>query len=204
MIPLIVIEFDSSVLSKGLDAATFDIALTRAVNRTTDRLRTKISKTVREQVNFPASYLSPGAKRLWVSQRANKTNFTARIEGRGQATSLARFARNRTVLPPGKRHKDGAVSVMVAPGVTKKIKRAFLIRLNNDNIGLAVRTKGEAPKGAYKPKLIAKNLWLLYGPSVDQALIAASDGDGVFDDLSDDALLELETELNRQMDLLNV
>ena len=178
-----------------------ELALVRALNKTADRGRTRAARAVRDQVNFPASYVSPSAKRLWVSQKAKKGGFEAIISGRSTATSLARFSK-QSALSGGQRHKGGTINVMVKPGRKKSIKRAFIIRLNNDNLGLAVRTNGEKPRGAYKPKPLGKNLWLLYGPSVAQALIAASDGDGIYEDMSPETLEFLEKEFNRQMDLL--
>lgn len=200
MTPLIIIEFETPAFAQA-QSERVETALVRALNRTAERARTTASREVRDQVAFPAAYVSPANKRLWVSQRANGTSLSATVEGRGRATSLARFSRQKPVAP-GQRHKGGEVKVTVKPGVTKSISRAFLIRLNNDNIGLAVRTDGRSPAGAYRPKEIGKNLWLLYGPSVDQALIAASDGDGIFAQMSEQNLDILEAEYNRQMDLL--
>lgn len=180
---------------------TVETALVRALNKAADMSRTRAARAVREQVAFPASYVSPANKRLWVSRRAKQAAFEAVVEGRGRATSLARFSKQKP-LPPGKRHRDGQIAVTVKPGVTRKISRAFMINLNNGNVGLAVRTDGPPPRGAYKPKSIGKNLWLLYGPSVDQALSAASDGDGVYAELSPETLEFVEAEFNRQMDLL--
>lgn len=178
-----------------------ELALVRALNKVAERSRTRAARSVREQVAFPASYVSPSNRRLWVSRKAKRGAFEAVVEGRGRPTSLATFARGRSQVP-GKRPKDGSIAVTVKPGVTKKIARAFLMTLNNNNVGLAVRTEGLPPRGAHKPKLIGKNLWLLYGPSVDQALMAASDGDGVFEELTPENLEFLEYEFNRQMDLL--
>lgn len=200
MNPVIVVEFNVPDLAGELDR-DIETALVRALNRTADRSRTKAARAVREQVAFPASYVSPSAKRLFVKKKASKNSFEAVIEGRGRATSLARFSRQKPVAP-GQRHKGGEVRVTVKPGVTRTISRAFLIRLKNDNIGLAVRTDGNKPRGAYKPKPIGKNLWLLYGPSVDQALIAASDGDGIFEEMTAENLNFLQTEYDRQMNLL--
>lgn len=197
---LVVIEFDQLSFVPEMTPMV-DIALTRALNRTADRSRTQFSRAAREQINFPASYLSPSSKRLWVKTRARKGAFTTVIEGRGAATSLARFSK-QSVLTGGTRHRGGKINVSVKPGQTKSISRAFLIRLKNNNIGLAVRTNGEAPSGAYKPRSIGKNLWLLYGPSVDQALSAASNDGGIFEDMTPDTLDFLEAEFNRQMDVL--
>ena len=198
MIPAVVLELDYNRLT-DLTGEAVETALVRSINKVTDRLRTKAAKVAREQVNFPASYLSPSGQRLWVKQRARKSAMEAIIEGRGRPTSLARFA----TTTYRKKRKDNSVPVMVAPGQKRLIKRGFLIKLRNGNIGLAVRTNGGAPPGAYKPKEISKNLWLLYGPSVDQALQSASNGGGIFEDLQIEALDELEDEFTRQLKVLN-
>lgn len=185
----------------GEVTAQVETALVRALNRTADRSRTRAARIVRDEIAFPASYVSPSSKRLWVKTRARRGSLIAMIEGRGQPTSLARFSR-QTALTGGARHRGGVVNVTVKPGQTKSISRAFIIRLKNNNLGLAVRTNGAAPAGAYKPKPIGKNLWLLYGPSVDQALSAASTEHGVFEDITPETLDDLEDEFNRQMELL--
>lgn len=198
----VVIDFKSPLIVDDMGDKT-RLALSRAINRTADRMRTRAARAALDQVAFPASYVSPSSKRLWVRHKAPRTGpFEAIIEGRGQPTSLARFTRQKP-LTGGRRPKGGAVNVAVKPGVQRTIKRAFLINLRNNNIGLAVRTSGGMPPGAYKPKEIGKNLWLLYGPSVDQALSSASDGDGIYADLQGEALDFLNDEFNRQIGVLN-
>lgn len=197
------------IVIEGLDGLKFipefsdtvETAMTRALNTTAAKSRTKMDRAIRIQVAFPASYLRPSTKRLWVSKKAKPNAFEATIQGRGRPTSLARFTRQKP-LPGGKRHRGGKINVTVKPGRKKSIKRAFLIRLNSGNVGLAVRTDGNKPKGAYKPKLIGNNVWLLYGPSVDQTLIAATTGKGVVEELTPDMLDALEVEFMRQYDLL--
>lgn len=198
---LIVVEFNQlpfiDETMRGVE-----LALTRALNTTAARTRTTAAREARKQVNFPASYVAPSNNRLWVKTRATRNSFKTVIEGRGEATSLARFT-NQTVLPGGKRHKGGKINVSVKPGTKKAISRAFLIRLKGGNVGLAVRTNGAQPKNAYHPKSIGKNLWLLYGPSVDQALSSIQNEKGVFEDITPEALDFLEDEFARQLELLN-
>ena len=198
----VALELDVNAITGNQWNPKIETALLRSINKTADRARTLASQDIREQVAFPASYLAPSAKRLFVSTKATKASpFEAVISGRDRPTSLARFT-NQKPLGGGQRHRGGQVAVTVKPGVRRYIKRAFLITLNNSNVGLAVRTDGGPPNNAYAPKEIGKNLWLLYGPSVDQALSAASDGDGVYSELSPEALEFVEVEFNRQMDLL--
>lgn len=197
---MIVVEFNNLAIADEL-TNTVEIALTRALNRTADRSRTKAAKTAREQVAFPASYVSPANKRLWVKTRARRGTFLTTIEGRSAPTSLARFTKQKP-RAAGSRQAGKPINVTVNPGSTKLLKRAFLIRLKSNNIGLAMRTDGAAPNRAYKPRPIGKNLWLLYGPSVDQALSAASNDGGIFEEMTPDMLDFLESEFNRQLEVL--
>lgn len=203
---LIVVEFNQLPFIDDTQKGV-EIALVRALNYTATKSRTEAAREARKQVNFPASYVSPSSKRLWVKTKARRGVYQTVIEGRGAPTSLARFTK-QTVLPGGKRHKGGKINVSVKPGSRKAISRAFIIRLRGrsgtgENLGLAVRTSGTTPRNAYHPKNIGKNLWLLYGPSVDQALSGARDGKGVFEDITPEALELLEKEFTRQLELLN-
>ena len=199
----VALELDVNAITGNQWNPKIESALLRSINKTADRARTLASQDIREQVAFPASYLAPSAKRLFVSTKATKTNpFEAVISGRDRPTSLARFT-NQKPLGGGQRHRGGQVAVTVKPGVRRYIKRAFLITLNNSNVGLAVRTDGGPPNNAYAPKEIGKNLWLLYGPSVDQVLSAASNGGGIYEEIVPETLDFLNDEFNRQLDLLN-
>lgn len=145
------------------------VAATRAINRTADRSRAQSAREILSQVNFPDNYVrAKNSKRLRVSKKAKQKDLEAIITSQARPTSLARFATAIT--------KRG-VNVAVKPGGSKLIPNAFLIRLKagsadldtKSNQGLAVRTrKGVAPPSAYKPKKISDNLWLLYGPSINQ------------------------------------
>ena len=199
----VTLELDVNAITGNQWNPKIETALLRSINKTADRARTSASQDIREQVAFPASYLAPSAKRLFVSTKATKASpFEAVISGRDRPTSLARFT-NQKPLGGGQRHRGGQVAVTVKPGVRRYIKRAFLITLNNSNVGLAVRTDGGPPNNAYAPKEIGKNLWLLYGPSVDQVLSAASNGGGIYEEIVPETLDFLNDEFNRQLDLLN-
>ena len=199
----VALELDVNAITGNQWNPKIETALLRSINKTADRARTLASQDIREQVAFPASYLAPSAKRLFVSVKATKASpFEAVISGRDRPTSLARFT-NQKPLGGGQRHRGGQVAVTVKPGVRRYIKRAFLITLNNSNVGLAVRTDGGPPNNAYAPKEIGKNLWLLYGPSVDQVLSAASNGGGIYEEIVPETLDFLNDEFNRQLDLLN-
>ena len=199
----VALELDVNAITGNQWNSKIETALLRSINKTADRARTSASQDIREQVAFPASYLAPSAKRLFVSTKATKASpFEAVISGRDRPTSLARFT-NQKPLGGGQRHRGGQLAVTVKPGVRRYIKRAFLITLNNSNVGLAVRTDGGPPNNAYAPKEIGKNLWLLYGPSVDQVLSAASNGGGIYEEIVPETLDFLNDEFNRQLDLLN-
>ncbi len=171
-----------------------------AVNKTTDRARAASAREIRQQVNFPARYLDPSEGRLVVSQKATTSNLEAKITGRTRPTSLARFTQGNP--KPGDR--NGIRVAVSAGGATRNLPRAFVIRLRagsaaldtKSNLGLAIRTKnGEPPRGAYKPKKLGENLWLLYGPAVAQVFKS------VREDVAPDSAEYLEQEFLRLMNL---
>lgn len=180
-------------------------ALISALNRTADRTRTRADRKIREEVAFPASYLRPGEGRLVVSQKARAESLQAVVTGRGRPTSLARFA---VGSKPRSGNKLGSVSVTVKPGQKADINRAWIISLpgapDSKNLGLAVRTEGGPPRGAYAPKQLkafGPNVWLLYGPSVDQVLFSARNNGGVVEEIAPEVMLDLEAEFGRLIDL---
>lgn len=170
----------------------------QAINKTADRARTAGARRILEQVNLPPSYLNPSQGRLTVAERARTDSLEARVRGRQRATSLARFVVGDS--RPG--DKAGLNVKIKAGGGARRLERAFLIRLRagsasldtKSNMGLAVRTSGEKPRTAYKPLLIGKNLWLLYGPSVDQVW------NTVRDDITPETADYLEREFLRILD----
>ena len=203
---------------EGLDTLKFipemtenvEQALTMSLNTASAKSRTIMDRKIREQIAFPASYLRPSSGRLIVTKKATANSLSTEITGRGRATSLARFSKQKPLADGNRRHRGGSVNVQVKKGGSRKaIQRAFLIRLQAgtdgplSNVGLAVRTDGAPPVGAYRPKQIGKNLWLLYGPSVDQALISATGSrKGVVEEMTPEMLDFLNDEFNRQLDRL--
>lgn len=183
----------SGALKSGLQGEIEEIpenirrAAMRAVNKTADRARAASAREMRNQVNFPARYLSSEG-RLQVTRKASLNNLEAVVTGRQAPTSLARFVQ-------GTPKRGQGVRVEVKPGAARYMRRAFLMKLKNNNVGLALRTSGGPPKGAYKPKKINENLWLVYGPSVDQIFRT------VADDVSEPMADYLEGEFTRLLDL---
>lgn len=169
-----------------------DIAETAAVlaiNQVAERDGlTAIRRDMRSQIDFPAGYLEDN-KRLRVARKASKGSLEAVIRGRDRATSLARFAKGQN---PGNTRGRG-VRVTVKPGQTRTLKSAFMVRLNNGNIGLAVRLKpGESMKNSQASLRLAENVYLLYGPSVDQVFR------GVVDERSPDIANMVSKQFLRQ------
>jgi len=169
-----------SILAKGIAdlekyfAALPEIAgeaVALAINDVSSKKgMTLIRKTMRSQIAFPKGYLERDG-RLMVHRKATRGRLEATIRGRDRATSLARFALPGQV---GINNRHG-IKVMVQPGKVRTMRRAFMMKLNSGNVGLAMRLNdGEEPshtQGAFhlgdkNPRL--KNLWLFYGPSVDQ------------------------------------
>lgn len=159
-----------------------------AINKAADRTRTSSDREIREGLAFPARYLQ---QRLTVSKRAAGTSLQAVISGRDRPTSLARFVKNRGQAP-GK----AGVTVQVSANAAKRMNRAFLMKLNNGNLGLAMRLK-EGERLANKRNLVkvGKGLYLLYGPSVDQAFQT------VIPDQEEGAAEYMEREFLRLMEL---
>ena len=138
-----------------------------AINQVADRNALRdIRAGIEEQIAFPKGYLQQ-QDRLSVSKKATRNNLSAIITARDRATSLARFSDARS--PAETRGKP--LRIQVKRGRTSILRAAFLVQLKNGNIGLAVRLKdGETiqNKREVKAVLFEKNIYLLYGPSVDQ------------------------------------
>lgn len=162
-----------------------------AINRAADRTRTNADREIRKDLNFPATYLRD---RLQVRKRASGTTLEAVIQGRDRPTSLARFTTSRNP-----RIGKAGVKVRVAQGATKTMKGAFIMQLKNGNLGLAMRMKpGVRLTGSRAAKRFSSkdsDLYLLYGPSVDQAFRT------VLPDQEDFASEILEREFLRLMGL---
>lgn len=151
-----------------------DKAATMAINTVATRGGLKMARTsILNEIAFPKDYLS--GDRLAVTQKATAANQEAVITARQRPTSLARFADSGTTL--GSRARIG-VRVHIKKGKTITLKQSWLVRLNNGNIGLAVRVRpGEeiANKHGATRWLVPDKVALLYGPSVDQVFRSVSE-----------------------------
>lgn len=176
-----------------LDATADQISdwLSKAVNKTTTRYRTAASRAMREQIAFGARYLISGKDgRLTIPRSATPSNPESVIRGRFRATSLTQFVKGAKTA--GRR----APTMQIKKGRSTKIGRSFILGLNNGNAGLALRL---APGETIQNKKIMakrfskkdKNLYLLYGPSVDQVFRS------VREDIAPDAAEFLEKEFLR-------
>lgn len=136
-----------------------------AINDTAERKAVKeFKRDIESQVNFPSGYLDR-PDRFGLTRKATDARLEAVITARDRATSLARFASGQT--PASTRGKK--IVVQVKRGQTRVLKRAFLVNLKNGNIGLAVRLKpGESMANSVAAVRLDNNVYLLYGPSVDQ------------------------------------
>lgn len=155
----------------SLGAALEDIpaavlkAARMAVNATTRRAVPAAARSMERQVNFPRGYLTGAAKRLSVGKFASDRELEGSVVGRDRPTSLARFVVGGA-RPPGQgAPRGGGLTVEVKPGLAKRMPGAFIMKLKNNNLGLAVRSKTPPSMGA---KRIGNGLYLLYGASVDQ------------------------------------
>jgi hypothetical protein len=136
-----------------------------------------------------------------VSKKASSGLPQARIRARFRPTSLARYA--VTNLRTWKRGQP--ITVRVAPGRVKTLRRAFPQRLRagtqmtdaKHNMGLAIRLKpGETPRNKKFFVAMKGGRWLMYAPSIQQAFISRS-GAGVAKDTEHDVLRDLEREWMR-------
>ena len=168
-----------------------------AINKAAPRARTAAAAEIMKQVAFPTGYLNPGEGRLVVSSPATDTNLETRVTARMRPTSLARFTKGGVIGKTG-------VTVEVAPGFAKFMKRAFLIKLpagSSDvetayNMALAIRLKpGETIQHKHRMVRMKGNLYLLYGPSVSQVF------DTVRGDITPDVADYLAQEFTRLMGL---
>lgn len=192
-----IIEAD---LLEGINTDSRKLAAVRAINKAARDGRAQASRLIRADVNFPASYVGPGEKRLYVSKQATRNDLEARITARGRVTSLARFV----VGNPSP--NAAGVYVEVQPNKVKFLKRAFVIKLpqgNNSvtdtarNLGLAVRLKpGQTLKNKVTARRVASGLYVLYGPSVSQ-VFRANDDSGVANEMAPDVAENLVNELLR-------
>lgn len=152
-------------------------AIVLAINDSARDSDVALRRQMRKEVNFPASYLR---SRFGVRSKASRGSLEAVIRGRDRPTSLARFVENASSDPVASKGK--VLRVRVAPGRTINLKRgngdpsAFLVKLRNGNTGLAVRLKdGERISNSVGAKALGNNVYLLYGPSVDQVFRGVAD-----------------------------
>jgi len=154
-----------------------------ALNKTAVAARKMSADEILRQINFGASYLSGEDNQRLKVQKSVNENLRAEITARKRPTSLARFATDKNT---GRRGSNNPVRINVkgriktgisVTGADRATTPGFLINLKrgdleSGNIGLVVRLKeGERIRGTgYQAKPFGKhrNLYLVYGPSVDQ------------------------------------
>lgn len=187
---------------------TVDRASAFAINESITFGQAESSRRIREQVAFKASYVGsaddPNA-RLRVSKKAHVGDLEGVIAGRTRPTSLIQF------MTGAKLGKGGYARVKVsAHGGAKRIPNAFPMKLRrgigvydpeNANQGLAVRLQdGKLPGGMNKKQMVQVNgnLYLLYGPSVDQVFRDVRfDVQGPIADVLESSFLRNFARLNR-------
>jgi hypothetical protein len=168
----------------------------QAVNKATDRARARSAKAIAEQVAFPSGYLAPSKGRLTVSKKASNSDLEGRVRGQSRPTMLARFMKG-----PAPQRGQSGVTVEVDHGRAVFMPKAFTIKLKGasetqHNLGIAVRLKpGETLRNKAKKIRNSRGLYVLYGPSVDQAFRL------VAQDESPDTAEFLEKEFSRLMKL---
>lgn len=161
----------------------------RALNKIARDARSKSGKLLRDQIAFGARYLT-GADGKIELKPASKGNLEARLSASSNPRSLARFVTSKS-------KKRGSIKVTVAPGTARPLKGAFLLGVNGNSL-LAVRSPTKPPT-AYAPRRLGSSLWVLYGPSVSQALLSRNERKGVWVDIEDEIAISLEAEFLRLM-----
>jgi hypothetical protein len=177
------------------------LAAAQAINKMARDYRAKGARRVRDQVNFPAKAVANNDKGMHVSEKANRHSLQARITAYGRPRSLANY-----VVGSKKPYARGGVYLQVAPGKTRFMRRAFIMKLYGTggsldeglaNLGLAIRLRpGETLRNktdAISYSKASKGLYLLYGPSVDQ-VFRSRDGTGVANDM----VPEIEDDLSKE------
>ena len=173
----------------------------KAINGVTRKSRAEIKRRIRSEVNFPVRFLD--GKGLQISQFAKPTDLESIITARGRPTMLSRF------LTSAPRSGRAGVSVEVEPGKARFMRRVFSLKLPQGsagvetkyNLALAIRLrKGERLRNKTSFRRLESNLYVLYGPSVDQ-VFRAKDGDGIATDMVPKIERDLEKEFLRLIDL---
>lgn len=161
---------------------------------------TRYKRVMRTQIAFPSGYLEDEG-RFGVTRSATPDRLESVISARHRPTSLARFATGGAVGQEG-------LAVKVKAGRTRRLRKAFMVRLragtaldnDNFNLGLAVRVPGgqfRNKKDQSRMVQLAKDVFLLYAPSVNQVFraVAQTETPAVLD--------EIETEFYRQFGRLS-
>lgn len=176
-------------------------AMSRALNDTARDVAMKAARRdITAQVAFPEGYLDlPG--RLEISRFASEDNLEVVITARDRPTSLARFAPSGTpVVKKGRNPPGAGITVTVKPGQPQHFASGFLVGLKNGNIGFAIRLgPGQRVRNVhtFQPIQIFKDVFLLYGPSVNQVF------ENVSADIAPEVTSALEAEFMRQFVVLS-
>lgn len=195
------LTFDADLPDLGKAPEKIVRFATMAINKTVDRARVRSAERVRQQVDFPANYLRGADARLYVKKRATGNDLEGVISGRHRPTSLARFVRDNN---PAAARKQGGLTIQVKPGEARFMKGAFLVKLRAGaaktdtkyNLGVAIRLKpGQRPRNSRAAVQLDRNLWLLYGPSVNQVFQT------VREDVAPETLDYLVAEFMRLLDV---
>lgn len=177
-----------------------------SINDTVRRGRRQLRRELQSQLNYPGGYLNQ--ERLY-ENFASESNLVGSVVGRRRPTSLARFDAKQlyqnNLTKKGK--KRAGVTVRVKQR-RARIPRGFLMNLKSGakdggNVGLAIRVPdGQRPKRRFNAKPLYKdrntNLYLLYGPSVNQAMTSERKGQSMVQKLQPGLNSYLNTEFRRQ------
>ena len=156
------------------------LAMTRALNKTSDKAKTAGAQEIYKQLNLTSAYIKQqiSSAKDSPSNRATFNNLVSKVTARRRGIRLARFLTNESAVHYGSPGTIPRVKVKRG-GATKPITGGFLLKLKYAGVpGLFVRQGGK--------------LKHLYGPSPSQAF------ESVKDDISPAMAAYMQVQLKTQ------
>jgi len=198
-----VLKFDPAdieALKKEFGDQIVEKATVGAINKTVPKLRTYVSKLVRQEYTISAGDISRQVK----FSRASKGSFSAKLLYKGRRVGLINFAAKPKKVTLGRKRNKGVPWGRVRTGVTVKVKKsggrkqvtsrsAFIARGANGNQQVFYRNERGARSRSGKVKIHAMKL--LSVP--DMVTNAEGDQAAAYDQF---AATEFAVEFDRAMD----
>lgn len=156
-------------------------AVSRALNKSASKAKTRASVEIRKQVRLSAAYVREHlyGPSSGFQYKATINKLQARISAKRRGVLLRQFSttKQRSMGRP-----KTLIRVTVKPGVSKRMPNAFWVNLLNNN-GLAIAVRDSANK-----------LKVLHGPSLSQVLTTVKDD--ILSEMRDTLTANLQHEMN--------